>query len=47
MHQEKVLLLSSVFILFFRSSDSNAADVCFVVPLRTALRAITCDIYKN
>ena len=25
------------FSYFFRSSDSNAADVCFVVPLRTAL----------
>ena len=31
------------FHTFFRCSDSNAADVCFVVPLRTALRAITCD----
>ena len=31
------------FHTFFRSSDSNAADVCFVVPLRTALRAITYD----
>ena len=31
------------FSYFFRSSDSNAADICFVVPLRTALRAITCD----
>ena len=31
------------FHTFFRSSDSNAADVCFVVRLRTALRAITCD----
>ena len=31
------------FHTFFRSSDSNAADVYFVVPLRTALRAITCD----
>ena len=31
------------FHTFIRSSDSNTADVCFVVPLRTALRAITCD----
>ena len=31
------------YFFIFRSSDSNAADVCFVVPLRTALRAITCD----
>ena len=28
------------FSYYFRSSDSNAADVCFVVPLRTALRAV-------
>ena len=31
------------FHTFFRSSDSNKSDVCFVVPLRTALRAITCE----
>ena len=43
MGQEKALLLSSGFHTFFRSSDSNEADVCFVVPLQTSLRAISCD----